>query len=55
LSNWTPKLGSKDFVAAELDRAFQSWPVYANMKFESTEDYHKADIRVAFGRYSHGD
>ena len=55
LSNWTPKLVSKEYVASELDRAFQSWAAYANLEFVSIEDYHKADIRVAFGRYSHGD
>jgi len=55
LSNWTPKLGSKDFVASELDKAFQSWAHYANLKFKSTDDYYKADIKIAFGRYSHGD
>ena len=55
LSNWTPKLVSKEYVASELDRAFQSWVAYANIDFVSIDDYYKEDIRVAFGRYSHGD
>ena len=55
LSNWTPKLGSKEFVASELEKAFQSWAAYAKLEFVAIDDYHKADIIVAFGRYAHGD
>ena len=42
-------------MAAELDRAFQSWTPYTNLKFVEVEDYHAADIRVVFGRFHHGD
>ena len=48
-------LVSKEFVAAELDRAFQSWTPYTNLKFVEVEDYHAADIKVVFGRFHHGD
>ena len=55
LTNWTPKLGSKEFVEKELARAFDSWSPYAKLKFVPIDDYHSADIRILFGRYSHGD
>ena len=69
LATWTHKLGSKQFVEEELEKAFQvsvfvirelirmsqSWAPYTNLKFEATDDYHEADIRVVFGRYDHGD
>lgn len=55
LATWTHKLGSKEFAAEELHRAFESWVPYTNLKFEPIEDYHAADIRVVFGRYHHGD
>ena len=46
---------SKEFVERELARAFESWSPYAKLKFEAVDDYHTADIRILFGRYSHGD
>ena len=55
LATWTHKLGGKEVVLAELERAFQSWTPYTNLKFVYIEDYHAADIRVVFGRYHHGD
>ena len=55
LATWTHKLGGKELVLAELERAFQSWTPYTNLKFVYVEDYHAADIRVMFGRYHHGD
>jgi len=55
LSNWTPKLGSKEFVIKELSRAFRSWEPYSRLQFVQLDDYYKADIRIVFGRYSHGD
>ncbi|XP_023320587.1 matrix metalloproteinase-2 isoform X2 [Eurytemora carolleeae] len=55
LSNWTPKLGSEQFVKQELRRAFQTWAPYSRLNFIESADYYKSDIRVAFGRYSHGD
>ena len=55
LATWTHKLGGKEFVLAELERAFLSWTPYTNLKFVYVEDYHAADIRVVFGRYHHGD
>ena len=55
LTNWTHKLGSKEFVEKELARAFKSWSPYAKLNFVPIDDYHTADIRVMFGRYSHGD
>jgi hypothetical protein len=39
----------------ELERAFDTWSSYANLKFVPTADYYTADIRIVFGRYSHGD
>ena len=55
LATWTHKLGGMEVVLAELERAFQSWTPYTNLKFVYVEDYHAADIRVVFGRYHHGD
>lgn len=55
LTNWTPKLGSREFVEKELARAFASWSPYAKIKFVPVDDYHSADIRILFGRYNHGD
>ena len=46
---------SREFVERELARAFESWSPYAKLKFEAVDDYHTADIRILFGRYSHGD
>ena len=39
----------------ELARAFESWSPYAKLSFEPVDDYYAADIRIMFGRYSHGD
>ena len=45
LSNWTPKLKSREFVETELARAFDSWSQYSRLKFVPIDDYHSADIR----------
>ena len=55
LGSWTHKLGSKEFVEKELERAFASWAPYAKLNFIKVDDYHQADIRILFGRYHHGD
>ena len=46
---------SREFVERELARAFESWAPYAKLDFEAVDDYHGADIRILFGRYTHGD
>ncbi|CAB3381228.1 Hypothetical predicted protein [Cloeon dipterum] len=53
ISNWSPKL-SEQVVVSEMQKAFQVWAEYANLKFVRVNSP-DADIIVAFGRGPHGD
>jgi hypothetical protein len=54
ISNWSPKLQSEAVVAQEMQKAFQVWAEYGNLKFIRVYSP-DADIIVAFGRGPHGD
>ncbi|XP_059468418.1 matrix metalloproteinase-2-like [Neocloeon triangulifer] len=53
ISNWSPKL-SQEIVTMEMQRAFQVWAEYGNLKFIRVNSP-DADIIVGFGRGPHGD
>ena len=54
LANWPPHL-NQSHTESLLSSAFDAWAAYSGLKFVSIGDPSKADIVVAFARYSHGD